>query len=142
MAQAKDARSRFIPSIARGVMLALSHCAWKETTGLPTPQVCRRADRQRKATTSLRHAEYRSLEPQMRVRSCPFKRRCWLRRWKSDNSEGAEFGGFTGDRPGGAPAPRPGPRKVRPRPHPKGSYSELCGQQHNSEYDPFQIMAR
>ena len=24
----------------------------------------------------------------------------------------------------------------------KSPHSELCGQQHNSEYDPFQIMAR
>ena len=46
------------------------------------------------------------------------------------------------DGPSGATAARPGPREVRPKPHPKGSYSELCGQQHNSEYDPFQIMAR
>ena len=47
-----------------------------------------------------------------------------------------------GDRPCGASAPCVGPREVRPKPHPKASYSELCGQQHNSEYDPFQIMAR
>ena len=31
---------------------------------------------------------------------------------------------FVGDRPRGAPAPRLGPREVRPKPHPKGSYSE------------------
>ena len=49
---------------------------------------------------------------------------------------------FFGDRPRGAPAPRLGPREVRPKPHSKGSYSELCGQQHNSEYDPFPNMAR
>ena len=31
---------------------------------------------------------------------------------------------FFGDRPRGAPAPRLGPREVRPKPHSKGSYSE------------------
>lgn len=31
---------------------------------------------------------------------------------------------FVGDRPTGTPVPRLGPREVRPKPHPKGSYSE------------------
>ena len=39
-------------------------------------------------------------------------------------------------------APCPGRREVKPKRHPKGSYSELCCCPHNSEYDPFQNMAR